>query len=1572
MRHPGNDTDPKPMTARTFSARLGALLVALTALGLLTAGPASAASYETVGHFGGVLKAPEVAGQFPEEVQEGGVTAIAVNEDGNGGVAAGTFYTASGSTAEPLSIARFSPTGAFEEAWNPSMRCGPASEEPAHPTCEPFPAGGGGNIDVEINQSTGNVYVLLAHQVGSEPAYPHVLVYTPDGKLISQFGEGDPKGTIAESPAKTHERSSERGIAVNDSGEVYLFDADKTFHRRLMLFRPETPGDYEHYVYAGQSNDIASAPGGTPFAPGSPVLDDEGNIYVAGENYIAEYDPAQPSEPICTFKLAAGGIVGHTVNPATGEVFYYSIKNRQIHELSCNSEGKFVEKAAFDVTPQRGDVHALGVDPLRPFEPSRPPGVLYAATGESTPSTGSGGDFAAGPLGYILAPPKEIPPAVEAESISNVTSSTATLGAEINPKGAATSYSFQYLDEAAYQANEPDERQSLTVSATDGVLGLEFEDRRFGGPASASLSAGSKAVAVAAATATAKLSAASGTADVKGAEGKGTVIAGSNLITAVKAGKGKFEVGQGIAGAGIPTTDGKGNATTITAVKEEEGLPTFEIKISQPATGSAAGTTITSGTHSLSEVSTSEGKFEAGQRIEGAGIPQGTRIAAVNGSELELSQPASKPAEGEEVKAGSPILTSVSTSFGSFEAGQRIEGEGIPAGTTILAVGSGQLTLSSPVSRAGVAVAISSPGPVFWKVGEQVEGPGIPAGTTIVSLQEGEATLSNAATASGTGVVLRAGLPADAPAARVQAALEGVATIGAGNVTVSGGPGDEAGSNPYEITFTGGLENVDVPELSADSSGLSGGAATATVQTEHDGGNGFAGAIEVPAGGASLGEGQSAISAVAPLSGLAPDSGYRFRAVATSHCSAVDEAKVCEGTGTPLAFHTAPIEAPGLPDQRAYELVSPAQKNGGQVFPAEPNVASICQACKPGIVAEHFPMQSSPNGEALVYEGFPFSFSEGAVKFNEYLSRRNKDTGWQTTTLSPKAQLSGEHQGYKAFNPELTRGLLLQNAPPLTPDAPGEFADLYGQETADPLALSSLLSAEPPNRPAKGEGSFKLTYAGASADLSRVFFEANDALSEETPFAPEAIDGGAKKSNLYEWSKEGGLRLVNVQPGNAETTPGAAFGSGVQLASISNLVTDFSHAISTDGSRVFWSSESGQVYVREGGETTREIPDHSGRFLTASADGSKLLLSDGHLFDLGDEESMTDLSKGEGGFEGIAGQSEDLSHVYFVDTAVLDEAPNQQGNIARPGRDNLYSWQEGTTTFVATLAGEAGVKNDNADQQGDWAASPSQRTAESSPDGHWLAFLSRESLTGYDNVGACKFDFVQQRYVPSAPCEEAFLYDAETGDLRCVSCNPGNERPQGRTTLRKIFLAEGSLPQPRYLSDSGRLYFDSANALSPFDTNGNVEDVYQYEPEGVGNCTREGGCVSLISAGHEPVDSNFLTMDPSGKNVFFTTRDQLVLKDKDDLIDVYDAREGGGIPSETETGRGECQGEACQPLYSPPNDPTPGSSSFQGAGDVTETKAARKHAKKHKKKGHAKKKKHAPKRAAKHNRGGAK
>lgn len=1161
MEHPNRNKNH----TTTIAARLGAAIGALLVLGMLAAAPALA-TLESVATFG----------TTPGESQVGDEpNGVAVNTTGAGGVPAGTVYAVS---LRGSRVLRYSPKGEFRAAWgwgvapkptaDEYQRCGPDGEA-AYPTCGISGNGseGGdqeglgqptGSINLAVDQVTGNVYVSTFREHGA------IQVYSADGEPIAGFGErsrvfGE---SLTDSPEKIHIGST-GALAIDGSGNVYISDyTNAPFdERRVMVFSPQTPGDYEHYVYTGRANDIAAPVG----ALEDLALDVSGNFYaVVSEGHIYKFAEDEPDVPVCHYVVPGGGVLAMSVNPESGEVFYFSYKNRKIHQLSaCDSAGKFTALSSFAPARKTEGIQALAFNPVLAYEPSRSPGILYAV---------DAGAALVPPRGEIFAPAEVHAPSVESESAYAVGTTTASLGASINPKGSQTRYVFQYIAAGAYAENEPADR--------------------------------------------------------------------------------------------------------------------------------------------------------------------------------------------------------------------------------------------------------------------------------------------------------------------------------------------------------------------------------------------FAGASEAPLGGSELGSGQVSLGASVSLGGLLSDTEYHYRAVASSHCNPDDEEEVCEAVGPDQAFRTFPLQEPGLPDNRAYELVSPAKKLGGEVFPINPNVwGPTCTECKPGTQSDRFPMQASPDGEAVAFEGFPFSASEGAPVFNQYVSRRTS-AGWKTVNPSP-ALLDRGYGSYVAIDTGLTRAVIRQDRPTLSPGAPAGYANLYSQPTASSLSLTPLVEATPPNRPIDGNFNFKVAYAGGSADLSHVVFQANDALTGETPFAPAAQDGGAVMNNVYE-SVGGGLRLVNVLPGNAEALPGASLGSGIEKtgASVSN-------AVSNDGSRIFWSSEAGQVYLREDGEVTREIPG-SGKFLTASTDGSRVLLDNGHIHDLDDGAPMVDLTQGQGGFQGITGQSEDLSSIYFVDTAVLSgDTENDQGDAAQPAANNLYLFRAGVTSFIATLLP---VDNDPLGVGvGDWRPVPSRRLAEASPDGRWVAFLSRAPLTGHDSPGL----------------SQAFLYDSATGALICVSCSPALLPPAGSSMLPLISRSPSASPQPRYLTNSGRLYFDTEDSLTPSDTNG-AEDVYQYEPEGIGSCQREGGCVTLISAGRELNDSNFFAADQSGKNVFFTSRDQLVLKDTDDLYDLYVAREGGGIASETETARGECQGEACVPVLSPPNDPTPGSSSFKGAGNVVEKKAAKKHkkkqARKHKKKGHAKKhKSQSQKRQARanHNRGGA-
>lgn len=68
-------------------------------------------------------------------------------------------------------------------------------------------------------------------------------------------------------------------------------------------------------------------------------------------------------------------------------------------------------------------------------------------------------------------------------------------------------------------------------------------------------------------------------------------------------------------------------------------------------------------------------------------------------------------------------------------------------------------------------------------------------------------------------------------AAQMKAALEALASIGAGNVEVTGGPGGAGGKVPYYVTFKGALKEQDVAQIEAVTKEVTGGAGTVTVTT---------------------------------------------------------------------------------------------------------------------------------------------------------------------------------------------------------------------------------------------------------------------------------------------------------------------------------------------------------------------------------------------------------------------------------------------------------------------------------------------------------------------------------------------------------------------------------------------------------------------------------------------------------------------------------------------------------------------------------------------------------------------
>ncbi len=84
----------------------------------------------------------------------------------------------------------------------------------------------------------------------------------------------------------------------------------------------------------------------------------------------------------------------------------------------------------------------------------------------------------------------------------------------------------------------------------------------------------------------------------------------------------------------------------------------------------------------------------------------------------------------------------------------------------------------------------------------------------------------------------------------------------------------------------------------------------------------------------------------------------------------------------------------------------------------------------------------------------------------------------------------------------------------------------------------------------------------------------------------------------------------------------------------------------------------------------------------------------------------------------------------------------------------------------------------------------------------------------------------------NAEFNEFYRYDAVSGRLACVSCNPSGAPPAGDARLRSITSGinyrEPSILMRNLSSDGSRVFFESPDALLPQDTNG-VQDVYEWE-----------------------------------------------------------------------------------------------------------------------------------------------
>jgi WD40-like Beta Propeller Repeat len=816
------------------------------------------------------------------------------------------------------------------------------------------------------------------------------------------------------------------------------------------------------------------------------------------------------------------------------------------------------------------------------------------------------------------------------------------------------------------------------------------------------------------------------------------------------------------------------------------------------------------------------------------------------------------------------------------------------------------------------------------------------------------------------------------------------------------------------------------------------------VTQQHFEAEGFSAPLSTPEQSAGAGELDAARSA--SVGGLVPDTTYRFRVVATNSLGTV--------TGPDRSFTTQGAPATLLPDARGWELVSPPEKHGAalEAIGGLAGEGAVIQAANDGSAISYFasaPPDPEPAGNRSAANSQLISTPDPAGGWSTL--------DIATAHQAPAGFTPGDLSEYELFAADLSLAALQPpGATPLSPLATEKTPYLRQPDGAyTPLVTEANVPAGVHFGGTETHPEFlrdTVEFRTATPDLAHLLLTSPQPLTADLSApGPESIfEWSAGQLQLASLIPPGPTTVC----GGSTCIPAAEAGLRSTVG-LSNEVMRGS--ISADGSRVVFTTntagELGSLYLRDldRGETVlldapQEGSGGSGSafFQLASADGSRVFFTDANRLTADSTAAkgkpdlymcqievdgaghlacgLTDLTANPAepaDVQGaVIGASADGSNLYFVAQGALTAGEGAvEGDCGFQGFDpvgqcNLYSYDLGaeSTRLIAVLSGA---------DSNDWALGGTNLkllTARVSPNGRYLAFMSQRSLTGYDNRDA----------KTGVRDQEVFLYDnqgAPDHRLICPSCNPTGSRPRG---IEDIALFPGLLVdrpliwgkdtssgqtiaanvpgwsfadtqhllyQSRYLSASGRLFFNAADALAPSDSNGTF-DVYQFEfPQGPGqpgsnNCTiaspgyspASGGCVSLISSGTSPKESAFMDASESGDDVFFLTQSRLTGKDVDVALDLYDARVGGGEPPLVKPV--ECSGDACQQPAVPPNDQTPGSLTFQGAGNVLACpkgkvkkhgRCVKKHkAKKHHKKLNKKKSEKQKNQRTNANRGGAK
>jgi hypothetical protein len=716
--------------------------------------------------------------------------------------------------------------------------------------------------------------------------------------------------------------------------------------------------------------------------------------------------------------------------------------------------------------------------------------------------------------------------------------------------------------------------------------------------------------------------------------------------------------------------------------------------------------------------------------------------------------------------------------------------------------------------------------------------------------------------------------------------------------------------------------------------------------------------LRVPAVDVNIGVGTSNVAVAQHVSELHTDMTYHWRVVA------VNAAGTTVGVDHTFVYSTGG-RGP-LPDGRAYEMVTPARKNGALI-------GSVFLGFNPGVAED---------GSRVVLTTLQ-CFEEGSCTADRneigasYAFTRDAG-GWRASSLGPPA---GEFSENSAWTLSTSDGSGVFSVPTGT----GGNDEFYVRGAAGGFAKLGPVTS--PALGAAGAVGDSALVKHATGDVSHFVYEESsgrwwpfDESSGETAYE---YAGGAAAPVLVGVSGVRGSTDLISSCGTSLGNPGSTTGSADESLSMDGRLVYFTALRCGSGSGVNAgvAISANELFARVGGSESVLVSERSGSdcggecanspagdasFQGASADGMRAFFLDTQQLTNGGSEDpqpgdtaeecsvtvgvngcnlyMYDFGRPAGRLvavsagavsggprvQGVVAVARSGARVYFVAKGVLSPLGNSQGELARDGADNLYVYERdeahpaGVLRFVAILSGThfGQVVSDSYQ----WVRGPT--VANVSGDGRFLVFTSQRPLTG-DDVRV------------DGGAAQVFRYDAVSGALVRVSVGDLGFNDNGNGGVGDAAIVPGAAFQsfagsgtrnPSMSDDGGAVFFMSPVGLTPQALNdvsvgvgpvGGVsyaENVYEYRD----------GRVYLISdgqdAGVEPVtaggcaersvsDVCLVGVSGSGRDVFFTTSDQLVAGDTDTQLDYYDARVCSvGDPCLSGPGVSvlPCESEACR------------------------------------------------------------